>query len=217
MPQTAPAVHEGLVSLDPWVWVAAILTLGILSFLYRDNPFYKFTEHLFVGISAGYMIALYWHQAFIPFLWHPLWYEHNWWYFLPAVLGMLFFTRFIPKVSFLVLLPLAFYLGAANGNAIPPTINADIIKQIQGTVVTHVGFDWETVNSLLILIGVIGTLSYFFFSREHKGSLGVFARIGILFIMIGFGTTFGFTVMARLSLLIGRMQFLLGEWFHLIR
>ena len=34
-------------------WIAAFLTLGIFSYLYRDNPFYKIAEHVFVGVSAG--------------------------------------------------------------------------------------------------------------------------------------------------------------------
>ena len=42
------------VSGDFGVWCAALLTLFIFSFLYKDNPFYKFAEHLFVGVSAGY-------------------------------------------------------------------------------------------------------------------------------------------------------------------
>ena len=36
-------------------WVAAFLTIGIFSYLYKDNPFYKAAEHLFVGVSAGYL------------------------------------------------------------------------------------------------------------------------------------------------------------------
>ncbi len=39
-------------------WVAVFLTLGIFSYLYKDNPFYKIAEHLFVGISAGYFIRI---------------------------------------------------------------------------------------------------------------------------------------------------------------
>jgi hypothetical protein len=34
--------------------------------------------------------------------------------------------------------------------------------------------------------------------------------------MVAFGAAFGYTVMARISLLIGRMQFLLGDWLHLM-
>ncbi len=43
------------------IWIAAFLTLGIFSFLYKDNPIYKFCEALFVGVSAGYwFVSLFW-------------------------------------------------------------------------------------------------------------------------------------------------------------
>ncbi|GAI60092.1 unnamed protein product, partial [marine sediment metagenome] len=45
---------KGEPSKSIMVWIAAILTLSIYSFLYRDNIFYKFAEHLFVGVSVGY-------------------------------------------------------------------------------------------------------------------------------------------------------------------
>ena len=64
---------------------------------------------------------------------------------------------------------------------------------------------------------MITTLSYFFFSREQKGLLRVSANIGVWFIMIGFGASFGNTVMGRISLLIGRVQFLLTDWIHIIK
>ena len=38
------------------------------------------------------------------------------------------------------------------------------------------------------------------------------ARVGIVFIMVSFGATFGYTVMARVSLLIGRVTFLIKDW-----
>jgi len=42
------------------------------------------------------------------------------------------------------------------------------------------------------------------------------ARIGRMFLMIAFGASFGYTVMARISLLIGRFYFLLGDWLRLL-
>jgi len=66
--------------------------------------------------------------------------------------------------------------------------------------------------SVLILIGVISTLVYFYFSKEHTGVLGATAQVGIWFIMIAFGAHFGYTVMGRVSLLIGRVQFLIEDW-----
>jgi len=47
-------------------WVAAILTLCIFSFLYKDNPFYKFAEHLFTGVSAAYWMSVaFWSQVWV--------------------------------------------------------------------------------------------------------------------------------------------------------
>jgi hypothetical protein len=36
------------------------------------------------------------------------------------------------------------------------------------------------------------------------------------YMMVFFGATFGYTVMSRVSLLIGRMEFLLGDWLGLL-
>jgi MYXO-CTERM domain-containing protein len=63
----------------------------------------------------------------------------------------------------------------------------------------------SNLNSIIILIGVSSVLFYFFFSIEHSGPGRIVARTGIVFLMIAFGAAFGYTVMARMSLLIGRL------------
>lgn len=51
------------------LWVAAFLTLGIISFLYRDNPWYKICEAVFVGVSAGYwFVTYYWDNIYTKFI-----------------------------------------------------------------------------------------------------------------------------------------------------
>jgi hypothetical protein len=42
------------------------------------------------------------------------------------------------------------------------------------------------------------------------------AKFGIWILMIGFGATFGYTVMARISLLIGRLNYLIN-WFAALK
>lgn len=64
---------------------------------------------------------------------------------------------------------------------------------------------------------MIFTLIYFYFSKEHKGALGVGAKIGIWFMMVSFGASFGYTIMARVSLLIGRVYFLMHDWLRVVR
>jgi hypothetical protein len=204
-------------SLNPWVWIAALLSLAIFSYLYKDNPVFRFAEHLFTGLSVGYYLVLYYNNYAIPYLVTPL-AEHRWITLIPMALGMMYLFRFIPKLNYLILIPIAISLGFWNGMSIPLTIEADVLKQIQGTMVKTAMMNniWDPKNGLvagiLILLGVICTISYFYFSREHKGALKVTANIGIWFVMIGFGATFGYTVMARVSLLIARMQFLFTDW-----
>lgn len=206
-------------SPDPWVWLAAFLTLAIFSFLYRDNVFYQFAEHLFVGISAGYLIAITYHNQIYPNLVVPLVFEGQIIYVIPLAFGLLYFARFIPNISFLVRLPIAFLLGWASGVAIPAYFQRDILRQTQGTLLTADKFTaWDSgLWAIIILIGVLCTLIYFFFSRERKGILKPAANLGIIFLMLGFGASFGYTVMSRISLLIGRMQFLLSDWLGIIR
>ena len=76
---------------------------------------------------------------------------------------------------------------------------------------------WLGISNIIMFIGVITTITYFYFSKQHRGLLGKSARVGIVYIMLAFGASFGYTVMARISLLIGRMQFLLHDWLGIIK
>lgn len=197
-------------SSDPWVWVAAFLTLCILTFLYKDNPFFKFAEHLLVGVSLGYIISIYYHNAFIPKVWDPL-LKQEFRIVIPALLGFLSFSILVPKYSWLVRYPIAFTIGVWSGLTIPRNFQGLIFEQVRGTMITTL-----SLSSVIMVIGVITTVVYFYFSAEHKGTIGNVAHIGIWFIMLAFGAAFGYTVMARVSLLIGRMQFLLHDWLGVI-
>jgi len=75
---------------------------------------------------------------------------------------------------------------------------------------------FQSIDKLIILVGVLAVLVYFFFSLEHKGPVGVVSRLGIIFLMVSFGASFGYTVMARESLVLGRIQFLLGDWLGVL-
>jgi hypothetical protein len=75
----------------------------------------------------------------------------------------------------------------------------------------------ENVNLALIFIGTIAVLLYFFFSKAHTGAYGKFVDVGKWYMMVGFGASFGLTVMARISLLIGRIQFLVNDVFVMLK
>jgi hypothetical protein len=205
------------------VWIAALLTLGIFSFLYRDNPVYKFCEHLFVGVSAGYWVILTWNATLWPNLLQPLFTsfgtERHYLLILPFVLSVMLFSRFFPKGDWLSRWPIAFILGVYPALRITGFGQGDLVEQIHGTILPLwvPGDPGTTIGNWLLVIGLITTLIFFFFSKEHKGVLGGSAKVGVYFLMVSFGASYGYTVMARVSLLIGRVMFLLDDWLGLLR
>jgi len=192
-------------------WVAAGLTLFMFSFLYKDNPFFRFGEHLYVGVSMGYTIVRIHYDVMVKSLYSPVVAEGKWWLLTPALLGLLILTRFVPRLSWLSRISFAVIVGFGSGVAIPRIISSNILQQVQGTLrpILNTGprtFGLPQVNTLLILVGVTTVLIYFFFSIEHRGAIRLSARTGIYFLMVYFGAGFGYTVMARMSLLIGRFD-----------
>jgi len=195
-------------------WVAAFLTLCVFSFLYRDNPFYKFAEHLFVGAAAGYLLAVQYQNVLRPNVIRPL-AQGQLIALIPLMLGLILMLRLWSRTSGIARWTLAFYVGIYSGIAIPSYFQGQVFAQLADAVKPFQP-GWGAINSALILIGFLTVLSYFFFSSPHRGLHGASARVGIWFLMVAFGASFGYTVMARVSLLIARVQFLLGEWLHLI-
>ena len=48
------------------ILVSIFLTMSILSFLYDDNPIYKFAEHLFMGVGIGVGTVETYYGVFYP-------------------------------------------------------------------------------------------------------------------------------------------------------
>ena len=209
-------------SHDVGVWIAALLTLGIFSFLYKDNPAYKLCEHLFVGVSAGYYVVLTYFSVVRPNLLDPMFQDflghRHFLLVIPLALGILLFSRFFPKGDWLSRWSIALILGVYPALRITGFGQGDFVEQIHGTMVPLwvQGNLGATIGNWLLVGGLLTTLIFFFFSKEHKGALGGAARIGVYFLMVSFGASYGYTVMARISLLIGRVMFLLHDWLGVL-
>ncbi len=218
------------------VWIAAALTLTVLSFLWRDNPFYKFAEHLFVGVSAGYWMVLgfwstLWPNAVVklvpeaarvtePAAELP---DRDPLVIIPLALGLLMLLRLWPRAAWLARWPTAFAVGTTLGYNLVRTVRSDFLAQINATVSTGVlvrapagTIDWiATANQGVIVVGTACCLAYFTYTRTARRVRGGIARAGLLLLMVAFGASFAYAVMSRVSLLISRLQFLLGDWLGL--
>lgn len=205
------------------LWLAGFLTLCVFSFLLGDNPFYKFAEHVYVGVSAGYWMCVGYWGTIVPEIVDPL-KAHNWSAFIPLALGIMLLFQLNPKTSWVSRWPLCFLVGMYAGLQIVFTMDAMIIEQVQASIkplLVMAGpgdVDWTTtlVNWILVF-GLLTGMIYFYFSVPHEGVVfGSGARIGIWVLMIALGASFGYTVMARISLLIGRMLFFRDEFWPMI-
>ena len=200
------------------VIVAAGFTLALYSFLYKDNPLFKFGEHVYVGVAAAYTFGQVWFPVLYGDLLAPLLdrdadaaAKTNWWLLVPTLLGLLILTRFSTRLGWLSRITFAFVVGLGAGFAIPRTISSYILAQIEPTL-KPLSMSWDGIDLLIILVCVVTVLIYFFFSVEHSGAVGKASKVGIWFLMISFGASFGYTIMGRLSLLIGRVTFLFRDW-----
>lgn len=221
------------------IWVAALLTLFVFSFLYRDNPLYKFAESTVVGVSAAYWMVVGFWTTLIPNLlgvlfpaWIQSWAQPGlsplhveYWQlsFIPLVLSAMLIWRLMPVGGWISRWPLAFIIGATAGVRLIGYLEADFISQINNSILPLVVMNaegrfepWETLKNILVVGSILACLVYFFFSFEHKGLVGKVSRVGIWVLMITFGAAFGYTVMGRIALLAIRFEFLFDDWLWLI-
>ena len=227
------------------LWLAAFFTLAIFSFLYADNPFYKIAESLVVGVSAAYWGVIGFWDTLVPKMFGALTPGlvkslvqpslvapeklQQMSMIFALILGVMMLWRLLPRGGWISAWPLAFIVGVTAGLKIVSHVESDLMAQAAATMkplvvsVTDASgatkmWDswWASVANVLLVVGVICCLAYFFFSVEHKGVVGGAARVGIWYLMITFGASFGFTVMGRIALLASRVEFLFDDWLWLI-
>jgi len=159
-------------------WLAAFLTLAVFSFLYRDNPFYKFAEHLFVGVSAAYWMVLgfwstLWPNAVVPLFPNaaivvgatpPT--QRDWIILIPVILGLMMLLKMIPRYASWGNFTTAFIIGTTAGYSLVRYLRSDFIYQL-GSIIKSVipgsasiGM-LEAVNVMFILLATISALYYF--------------------------------------------------------
>lgn len=218
------------------MWLAAFMSICILSFLYDDNPIYKFAEAIFIGCSAAYfMVQGVWEQLIKNLLIkiapevaihlvdsiepQEAWIRY--YYFIPLILGILLLWRLAPSGGWVARWPLAFIVGWTAGTNLERYLTSDFARQIDPTLIPMVVVQdgsvmWmASLSNTVLVAGVLCALIYFFFSVEHRGAFGVASRTGIWVLMITFGAAFGYTVMGRIALLVGRMEFLFVDWMQI--
>lgn len=125
-------------------------------------------------------------------------------------LGTLFYARFLPaKWSWLARYPIAINVGWLLGVYFSVESRPYVVQTI------------DTINALssfdnIFFLMFATAMTYFFLTLASKTKIvTASSKSGRWILMIGFGASFGNTVNGRISLFLGRVEFLLTEWLKI--
>lgn len=223
--------------MDNWAMATTlaggVATLAIFSFLVRENQFYRFFEHLFIGIAAGLGVVVsiksfLWPRILVPMLGlNIVQYpdgtfsgEYNrlqLLYLLPMLFGLLYYFIYSKRHAWLARLVIGFTLGMSGGAAFKGFFN-EMMPQLVGSFKPLLVFGADgldrgaSLSNLIFVLTLLCVMYYFVFTIKSESKvLGRVASTGRWLMMVSFGAFFGSTVMARMALLVERLQFLLVD------
>jgi hypothetical protein len=212
-------------------WIGAFLgfalTLLVFSYLVGDNPLFRITLHIFIGVSAGFALVVTIYNVILPRLLVPIFTSDRGEQILslvPLILAGLLFSKISPRFAFIGNLPMAYLVGVSAAAAVGGAVTGTMIPQVLASmnlfdVQSNQAFDASVglrlLNGIIILIGTIATLAYFQFGRlSQTGKRNQFqtwieglGQIGQVFIALTFGFLFAGIFSAAITALIGRVLF----------
>jgi len=213
-----------------WGVLGLLLTVMVLSYLIGDNFFFRLAVHLFIGVTAGYLVVLIVNRILVPMLATPL-LQGNWserlWLLIPLVLiGLLILGQW-RRFSAFGRLPLAFLAGLTAATVIGGAVFGTLIPQSRAIIEGFNQVSWvaapeqsgsRILDAVVMLIGTVGTLSYFHFGKKIKPqteaekterpyALQMMSKVGEVFIGISLGAVFAGIFSTALVALIERIGF----------
>jgi len=217
-------------------FVGFILTILVFSYIFGDNPLFRLSLHIFIGVAVGfaavvvfYNVILY--QLLVPFIQNPLGSLHL---LVPLAIGIwLLVTKASPRLASLGSPPVAFLVGAGAATAVGGAVLGTLFPQV-GTSATLLDFRSAQVagldagayflRGLIILVGTTTTLLFFYYGTRTRSDqtadrprwIQDMGQVGLVFIAITFGVLFAGVYSAALTALIERMNFLIDFLIPLI-
>lgn len=206
-----------------WTIVSFTLTLMVFSYLFGDNPFFRFVSALFIGATAGYFTAVLFYQVILSRLVAPI-KAGSVITIIPLFLSGLLLLKLSPRLSKYGNIPMAFLVGTGAAVAIGGAVLGTLFGQIKGALAPLSSLDQVSsatipviLEVIFMLVGTIATLIYFNFGAKNTPKLGqkrgwltsIFAWVGQIFIAITLGAVFAGVLTTAVTALIERSDFIL--------
>lgn len=199
-------------------WVAALATIGVWSYLVGARRLFHLLQYLLAGLATGYLVMLAIRDVLVPRLAAPLLAsprDHLLLVPALALVGLLVGASWLPRratapaIAILVGGIAAFALGGAVIGTILPQMAASL----PATTAASPDLAGEAVSLAITALVLIA-----FLHGAPRGTPTMRAAIvGRWLLLGGIGAWLGFLVASRLSLLVDRIAFLLGDWLTVLR
>lgn len=224
----APMEAWGSLGQELGIWVAALLTLAVLSYPLGDNPAYRLAQHIFVGVAAGYAAAQAWNHVLAPRMARltqaP---AEAWPYAVFALLGLMLLARGWRPVAALSSIPLGLLMGTGAALALGGALTGTLVPQAAASMVSLAPAayggglrGWAyALDAAFLLFCTLAVLAAFRYRRSERGPMrlwtsGVDAlgRLGRLVTMVAFGAILAGSALTFFTLLQSRLDFLIHSW-----
>lgn len=207
-----------------WPWIAVILTLLVLSRAFGDNPMFRFSQYLFVGLALGYTATILVSDVLVKRIsgvvqnGDPVGVVFL---TIPVALGLLLWTRIgTQNISWFANLPLALLFGVAAALAIGGTLLGTLLPQIRASLFSYREFETvpiaQSIGRVVLVIGLILVLFSFKFTRQSSTKPRAIERglvhIGRWWLLVSLGIVFAGAIITYQTALIERIQFLTRQF-----
>jgi len=164
------------------------------SIIVKENPAYSFVTNIYIGLSMGNFFVM--AVRYLQLNTIPAITRGSVTLLIPLILGVLLFTQLVPRISYLARWGTAIVIGAGTALAIQGQLSADLMTQLISTIKLQ-----PTVNSFLIWIMVIASISYFIYTFKVKHVLGegYLPKFGRIILMTTFGARYANALMCRVG------------------
>jgi len=188
-------------------FAGSFLTLSVLSMLWKDNPCFKFGQQGIIGIVIANSVLVNMKSLFDTGI-KPL-VAGRIVLIVPLVLGLLLYTRLSKEYAWLSKYPTSAMVGVGTGVMIMGTLRGQVIDQVKKTVLdVFTATDaMGTFNCILIFIGVVSSIAFWIFTKEHTGGLGIVSKIGRIYLMVSLGANWAGEHVWYLTQVLARLAF----------
>jgi len=197
--------------------IGFLLTVMVFSYLIGDNPMFRITVYLFIGVASGYAAVVVWHSVLVPKLFDqlaagPIQLALS---IVPLILSVSLLAKLSPRISWIGNFAMAVLVGVGAATAVGGALVGTLIPQVEAAMDA---FNSRSIFALtegaIMLVGTVVTLAYFQFGAKRAADgtvkrnaiFEMLAWLGRIFIAVTFGVLFAGVYMAALTAMIERLS-----------